>query len=194
MSQGYEKAITFLNEALMLSREQEDMPTTGATLRDLAELAHKQGDNTHAMALLQESLDSFRNVGHKLGIAYSLRDLANIARDSAKYAHAIGLYKESLALFQEEGIMVGIISGLVGLAKIAKAQAQMRRGARLLGAAEALCESSAEALPPALRAALDQEIAAVRSQLGETAWAVVWAQRRAMTINQAIAYAIDDDI
>jgi non-specific serine/threonine protein kinase len=104
------------------------------------------------------------------------------------------LYKEGLTLFQEQGIMDGIVSGLVRFAQIATEQAQTRRAAQLLGVAEALCESRPDVLTPDLQVALEQERAAVRAQLGETAWAVAWAKGQAMTMNQAIAYALDNSI
>jgi hypothetical protein len=43
---------------------------------------------------------------------------------------------------------------------------------------------------PEARAAFEQEKAAAHAQLGEAAFAAAWAAGRAMTLDQAISYAV----
>jgi len=62
-----------------------------------------------------------------------------------------------------------------------------------LGAAQALIENTDAVIGPADRIEVERDISAVRTQLGEEAFAPAWAEGRAMTLDQAIAYALEDD-
>jgi hypothetical protein len=77
---------------------------------------------------------------------------------------------------------------------VAVAQAQSERAARLFGAAEALREAIGTPLPPADRAEHDRSVAAVRTALGEEAFAAAWAEGRALTLEHAVAFALADDV
>ncbi|MBI3973469.1 MAG: adenylate/guanylate cyclase domain-containing protein [Chloroflexi bacterium] len=103
---------------------------------------------------------------------------------------ALSLHEQSLALQQEAGDRWGIIECLEGLARVAGAQGQLEWGARLLGAAEALREAIGAPLPPADRADYDRDVAVVRAGLGEATFATAWAEGRAMSLEQAVAYAL----
>lgn len=65
------------------------------------------------------------------------------------------------------------------------------RAAWLWGAAEALRQSIGAREAPASRATRERLIAQAREQLGEAAFAAKWAEGRAMTMEQAVAYALE---
>jgi hypothetical protein len=65
------------------------------------------------------------------------------------------------------------------------------RTARLLGAAEALRAAIGLPLPPAERPDYERTVAAARAQLDEAAFATAWAQGRAMSLDQLVAYALE---
>ena len=79
-----------------------------------------------------------------------------------------------------------------GFAELAAAQGQATRAARLWGAAEALREPADVERAPNLRADDDPHVAEVCSALGEEAFAAAWAEGRAMTLEQAVAYALEE--
>ena len=81
-----------------------------------------------------------------------------------------------------------------GLAAIAGAQGEPGRAARLLGAAEALLETAGIPLYAQVDPELYQRVAdAAREQLGEQAWAAAWDEGRAMSFEEAVAYAREGD-
>jgi hypothetical protein len=81
---------------------------------------------------------------------------------------------------------------LEGLAAVAVAQAQSQRAARLFGAAEGLREAIGAPVPPADRAEHDHSVAAVRSALGEAAFAAEWGEGQTMSLDEVVAYALND--
>ena len=69
----------------------------------------------------------------------------------------------------------------------------LARAARLWGAAEVLGELFAIGILPIYRRNYDNEdrLAAARSQLDEAAWEAAWSERRAMSSDKAIDYALE---
>jgi hypothetical protein len=82
---------------------------------------------------------------------------------------------------------------LEGFALIASAQEQPERAARLWGAAVELRGEIGSLLPLNEREEYDRNIAMVRTALGEEAFTAAWAEGRAMTMEQAIAYALSEE-
>ena len=78
------------------------------------------------------------------------------------------------------------------LARLALAEGQPQRAARLFGAWEVQQEIYKDPLDLADQEDTDREQAQVRAALGETAFAVAWAEGRAMSLEEAVAYALEE--
>ena len=132
----------------------------------------------------------FLTLGGKRGIAYMLRLTGHAVRLQGDMGRATGLYRESLALFRETGDKWTATECVEGLALIAAAQEKHERAARLFGVAEAARETFGITTPR--QEAGDQELfwAAIRKRPEGTAFAAAWTEGRAMTLEQAIEYAL----
>jgi hypothetical protein len=102
---------------------------------------------------------------------------------------ARSLHEESLKLSLELGDKLIAAESLEGLACSA-ARGEEERAARLFGAAETLREAVAYNQAPRERALREPFLGAARSRLEEATWEAAWAQGRAMTFEDAIAYAL----
>jgi len=69
---------------------------------------------------------------------------------------------------------------------------QGARAARLLGAATAVREALGAPLPAHEQADVERFVAAGRAALGEEQWALALAAGRALSLNEAIAEALDE--
>lgn len=85
-----------------------------------------------------------------------------------------------------------VVDGLEISALLALTVGQMDRAARLLGAADALRETIGQPLSPSERAGVDVDVATVRTALGDDAFTAAWAVGRAMSLEEVIAYALED--
>ncbi|HEV2122651.1 MAG TPA: tetratricopeptide repeat protein, partial [Chloroflexota bacterium] len=186
------QAVALYDESLALYRALGNNARIAAIINNLGSVALGQGDYARATALFEEGLALFRDVGDTRGISVCLINLGLVALYQGHYAHALVHYTEALRLSYELGDMVGIDS-LDGIAGVAGAHAHPHRAARLWGAAAALREALGAPLPPADRAKLEPMIAAARAQLDEAAWAAAWAEGRAMSLEQAIADALEEE-
>src|SRR5262249_34525659 len=104
---------------------------------------------------------------------------------------ARALFQESLTIHREAGGKPRIVTDLEGLAAVAVAQAQPERAARLFGAAEALREAMGAPLPPADRPEHARAVASARTALGDEAFAAAWVEGRALSMEAAITYALE---
>jgi non-specific serine/threonine protein kinase len=115
------------------------------------------------------------------------------AHGQGEYGAAQVLLQEGLAILQELGSKHEIAESLEGLAVIAIAQAHPERAARLFGAAEGVCEAIGAPQPPVSRSERNRSVAAARAALDAAAFAVAWAEGRALSLEQAISFALKGD-
>jgi hypothetical protein len=75
---------------------------------------------------------------------------------------------------------------------VARVDGTPDRAARLLGAAQALRDTIRRRFSAGQARELDAEVALLRAALGGPAFAAAWAEGRAMSLEQAVAYALDE--
>jgi hypothetical protein len=66
------------------------------------------------------------------------------------------------------------------------------RATRLFGAAEALCEANTWRLLSDSLIDRDRCVAVARARLGEAAFVAAWEEGRALSLDQAVAYALEE--
>jgi tetratricopeptide (TPR) repeat protein len=191
-SQGeYAEAMAMFEGSLAIHRELEARQGIAASLSNLGKVAWAQGDYAGARALLEECLVMYRELRDRQGIAILLTNLGNVAYDQGEYGAARALHEEFLAIYRGLGGRHGAAYSLEGLAAVLLAQAEAYKAVRLWGAADALRESIGAPLPPDERERCERQMALARSALGEDARSAAWSEGRAMSLDQAIAYALE---
>src|SRR5205823_11079617 len=139
-----------------------------------------------ADALLGESLDTFRELGHSNGIAVVLTNLAEVASRRGDLSRAAALYKECLDIYDRLENQQGIANSLEGLAALMALRGDPLLAGRLFGAAATLREAAGSPLPASEQPDHDQKIAAARSALDEASWEAAWMEGRRMPLAQVI--------
>jgi len=188
----YATARQFFEAGLAVRRELGDQAGIAYLLNNLGCVAGLQADLPAAKELIGASLVIRRGLGDKWGMAYSLDGLGWVACTEGDHTSAATHYRESLRLFRELGDSWRIAGGVANLAGPATGQGQWPRAAQLLGAAESLREGVSARLSPVDCQEYEQRAARVRTQLAATVFAAAWAQGRALTQEQAVAYALLD--
>ncbi|MDP8922072.1 MAG: tetratricopeptide repeat protein [Chloroflexota bacterium] len=186
----YERSRALLEESLACFRRLGNEWYTAWSLRYLGRAVQALGDVAWATALLEESLALWQQQDNKPGMVWALHDLAQAARARGNGERAAALASESLALAREMGQKREIAEGLEELAELAVARGQPERAARLFGAAAALRETIGAVVGPNDRLEYDRAVATVRAALGEAGLTVGWAEGRALSLEQAVAYAL----
>jgi tetratricopeptide (TPR) repeat protein len=189
---AYERAIARHEESLRLRRELRDRHGIAVSLHNLGVAASLHGDPERAAACLDEALALRRELGERAGIAESLQAAGIIARQRGDREAARACYRESLALCREIGLKLESAACLVGLAVLAVSDEDPVYAVRLLGAVEALRETSGIPLSPADRAEYERAITTARAALDHAAFTAAWSEGRAMTLTAATEHALEE--
>jgi predicted ATPase/class 3 adenylate cyclase len=185
-------ARTAFEESAALSREVGNGLVLSQALNGLGDVSRIMGDYPRAKELYEESLSLFRRLNLRSDIPASLHNLGHVALAQGKIEDAKKLFIEALRLHLTLKNRVGIAECLAGLAGVAGAEKQPERAARLFGAAEALREGLGARVWPAEQADHERNLSNARAQLSIGAWEKAWQEGRAMSVEQAIAYALGE--
>ncbi len=187
----YDQARVFLEECLPLRRQLGNPAHIAATLNNLGTAAHCQSDLDRAQQYFDESLALYRQLEDARSIAGVLNNLGGIALERSQPDQAQTLYRESLTLRADLGDQAGVAECLEGLAAVAVLRMQPHHSAQLYAAAAVLREHIGAPLPPANEAINTRFINAAQTQLGDAVWADTFATGRALSLEQAIACALE---
>jgi hypothetical protein len=118
----------------------------------------------------------------------------NFSRPELRQDHFVqakSLYRETIREWQNIGNRAAISHQLESFAFIAKAREEDWRAAKLLGAAETLRESASLPMLFTERVEYDHEVNDLRANMDEMTFAKAWAEGHAMTMEQAIEFALE---
>jgi hypothetical protein len=156
-------------------------------------MVYSQGDLGRAGKLTEEAVALFRELRARGGVAVGLYNLGWIALLQDDSGRAADLYRESLSLAWDTGMNQNVLLDFEGLACLAGAKGDAERAARLWGAAQILLETKGIPRDPDFLAEADARISAVRTGMGEEAWEEAWRKGRAMTLEEAVSYALEGE-
>jgi non-specific serine/threonine protein kinase len=187
-----ERVGTLWEESLRLKKALGDKRDIALTMGNLAELERWKGNDQQATSLLEEALEIQRELGDTYGMAMACNNLGYVMHNLGDYERAAFYFGQSLMLNRELGDKVHIAGCLAGLAWVAAAKGHPAAAARLLGTVEPMLEILGAVLDPSDRLPYDQNLRAVRAQLDDASWEAEQAAGRAMTLEQAVAYALEE--
>jgi DNA-binding SARP family transcriptional activator len=180
-------------ECVRLFREDSgDRWGLGISLINMGVVLEAQTDYDRAIPLFEESAAIFRELGDRWPLSIPLRHLGIVASRKGDHARAEELYRESLAALRELGEKWLISLCLEELAGAACAQGEYARAARLWGAEETICEAIGATVRALYRADYEQGVEAAHGALGKEAFKAAWEEGRAMRLEEAITYALDE--
>jgi tetratricopeptide (TPR) repeat protein len=190
MQGDYERARSYLEEGLAIVREMDDRWGIGLLLLNLGVNARDRGDYILARGLLQDSIAVMRGLGDRWGIALVLNMLGDLSQRDGDYALASVHYQESLGILSELGERRRIAFSLDALANLSATLGQVQKAIHLAAAADRLRELIGAATPgPGVQ--LRSALTAAETSLSEEARALLWSEGRAMTVDQAVALALE---
>ncbi len=159
-------------------------------LNSLGEVERCADCPERAADLFTQALLIFRTQDDRAGIAWSLHNFGHVALREGDGHRASELFAEALTARHQHGYAPGIASELAGMAGVCCLAGVWSQAARLLGAAEALLESSRSVLAPADMMAYEQAVATVRTNMEASKLDEAWAAGRARPPAQIIAEAL----
>ncbi|MCC6178241.1 MAG: tetratricopeptide repeat protein, partial [Chloroflexi bacterium] len=189
----YQRARALLEEGLLLPQQTSAAREYFLTLRFLADLHFDSAAYAEAASLYERCLvwaEANREV-HETG--YAQRGLGNVARAQGNYPQARQLLRASIASLASLGDRRCTPICLEGLACIEVGPNWAERATRLFGAAQALQEQTGQRPSPVEMADYQLTEADARTELGEARYRAIWSHGAAMSLDEAVAYALADE-
>jgi DNA-binding CsgD family transcriptional regulator len=186
---------TLTEEALIRDRAAGDKNATAWELCLMGELLWRRHHHpAQVVVLYQESITLFREIHDVHVPVYPLVALADVERFQGNYARADALYQEALLFAREQGTYwTGTIGAVAGMGGLAAVLGRSERGVRLLGAAHNFHAKGVYESSQIAKDNLAEDIAVVRAQLDDLNFDQLWLEGQTMTLEQAIAYALQDE-
>ncbi len=183
------RAAAFGDESVAIYRRLGHESGIAHALMKIGLVAAAKGEYDRAEELFNECLRMQRAVGNTGSILYSLVNLGAVAHKRGKYALAMERYHEALDLLEATPNKAALVKTFEDIAAASAALGDPAKGARLLGAADAIRRTIRSPLFPSEQAEYEATIAAMRAQLGEDAFDVQWRIGASITLERALEEA-----
>jgi predicted ATPase/class 3 adenylate cyclase len=181
-----------LDESLALYQQTGDRWGVALALNSLGFLALREGEDAAAITRFEEALALLREEGDTTLMAGSLHNLALVAQGQGDTRQAATLFKGSLVRFRDLGNTLGVAWCLEALAAFAGAEGRHERAVRLAAAVQVLVDATGFRPRPEDRAEHDHILDTARASLGDEPFSAALAAGRAMTLEQAVAEALEE--
>jgi len=184
---------SYAEEALQLYREAGAHGAFAMALFNMGFWATSQENYAEARSRFEACLPLLSESGDRNHVNAAYSELAHLERQQGHFAQAKPLYRETLLEWQRLGHRAAIAHELECLAMIAKAQEEDERAAKLFGAAEVLRENIHLPMTDFERVEYEREVNDLRANMDEATLTKAWSEGRALTMEQAIAFALENE-
>jgi predicted ATPase len=186
-----ERAQQLAEESLALFRQAGDEHQTVSATRTLAFTYHSHGDLERARTLHESNLSQAQALGFRETEAQTLGSLAMIAFEQGRIEDALAIGKQNLLACRELGSLHDLAQSLCRSAStFAVLPGKAATATRLLSCFDAMQERIG--VSEAWTARMNEKtLSTIRARLDESAFAEAWEQGRALTIDDAVALALE---
>jgi tetratricopeptide (TPR) repeat protein len=188
-----EAARQLLEKSIALLRSVGERWMLSLALSSAGELAVAQEDYEAAGDYFEEAAATAREIDSAVA-SLAGSGAGAVALLRGDYARAAAVFAVALAEVRDVGHRRGMAFGLMGLAGAAAGQGRAVRAARLLGAAGALQAAIGFAMDAIEHAVHDRAATSARGDLGEKVFLAAYAEGEAMTLERAVAYALEETV
>src|SRR6266702_2191203 len=185
------ESLRMMQEALALYRELGDDMGVARTLSAVATAHHQWGEPDKAIQPAEEAIALHRKLDDRFSLGWALHTRVIVAMAQDDIELAWNLTREAREIFGSAGDLSGVVMLLDDAASIAKLNGDSIRALRLAGAAAGLREQSGATLGSFLNV---NEGRAWQETIEIPEEQRAWAQGEAMSVDQAVDYALGRDV
>ena len=181
-----------LDESSLLLQQLNIKGRRNHLLSAYGQIALMRGEYEQARAYFQEDAAKSNESGGRIEYLWALVRLGLAELRAGNIAEARQILTETARNFQQDGSRIGVVISLEWMASLYIAVNKTEIAARLIGWADTTREVISDSRPLLEQADVDRDIAAVVSRIGSAAYQVAYEKGRAMTIDEAVTYALEE--
>lgn len=189
--ENFAAAQSTLEKSMTLFREGGDKWGYALVVMCLASATHRNDDQAKALALNEQALTVFRELGETYFQSVCLWASGHLRAKLGDWKGGLGELRESLILSRRLDSKLEVAAGLLRLAEVEQHLEDPARALRLYWAARSVYDSIGVRYTGD-NPNLEKRLASCRAALGEAAFTEAVERGRAMTREQAIAYALEN--
>jgi len=183
----------WLDEVLSLSRQLGDQMREDEALITYGALAYWQGDFQQARAYYEEGIALAEKIGYYYQNLWAHIYMAYAILRQGDIQKARELFENGIRSMQKADLLIGLVFAMEGLASLYVHETQFERAAQLFAWTNAMREKLGDPRPPVEQASVEHDLAVIRSKIDESEFANFSAEGRTMTVEQAIALALEEN-
>jgi predicted ATPase/DNA-binding CsgD family transcriptional regulator len=188
-----EEGSLLIEESLAMFRAQEDTLGIIWALNSLGEFARINGDYERAEKAYEECLPLCLEIGDKQREAFAIGNLSVVAVRQGDYELAEARIRKALTFLIDHRSKYPLAIGLAFLAGPIGAHGDPKRAGQLLGASAALLDAMGLGPERSDKAEIEHITEIVRKQLDEESFNSAWTKGQAMSLEQAVAFALEEE-
>ncbi len=183
-------ASALLERSLAIRRRLGDPARLLSTLSNLAIVAWQLKEYGRAEALYHETERISRETQNTRALSRALHGRGTVQLSLGNYAGALASFQEAVRIRQELNDQPGLANSLGGAAEAIQHLGDLVTAVRLIAAAYQLQHAIGKVSAPAAQAEAEENLALLRAQLGEAAFARVWAEGESLSAAAAVEIVI----
>ena len=187
----FKRAKPLLEESVRHFRELGDEHYIGIVTGNLAWAYDELGDGERARALTEDNLRRARALRDTRSLAFSLESLAIYARKEGRIVEGLSMLRESLRIRRDLIDPLHVAADLSNIAEALAVEGKSGTAARLLSSSVHAFEEIGVRVPRWVARRNEETLATIHAQLDDAAFTEAWQQGRTLTIDGAIALALD---
>ncbi len=192
MQGDYARAAELLEQVLVYRRQTNDGLRLTVTLNNLALATRRSGDLERAKQLYAEAVAITKSASNLKSLGHALYGLAEVHAELKEYTDAVRLLRESISARHQLGDVKGLAYSLGALAMALHPFGTGVLAAQLEGASDKICQELGLVMDPATRAEKENFLVQLRVKLGDSVFEEAWSSGQAMSLEQAMALAMQD--
>jgi non-specific serine/threonine protein kinase len=186
----FEYAQKLLDESIELNQHLNNKSLMGNILFANGNMALMRGDYKQARANFQQHVIIHNEIGQEVDWAHSRLGCVALRERNLTEAHQI--FDETVRNFHKNGNKIGLASTLEGIASLDVLIGKPECATHLIGWADATREQIGVMRWQVEQDDMDRDIAAIIAKIGNTAFEETYDKGRAMTLDEAVAYALEE--
>jgi tetratricopeptide (TPR) repeat protein len=144
-----------------------------------------------ARAFLQENIDNLEKMGNQVGVLWGLARLAQVALREGNVAEAQQILLDVIEKFYVDQNKNGLVFSLDRMASLYVVINKPEVAAHLISWSDTARKEIGDPRPRIEQADLDRDVATIQAKIGSSAFEVAYASGRKMTLEVAVALALD---
>jgi len=189
----FSSSTQWLDEAMAIHRQLGNLAQETWALSNYGRLSFWQGDYQKACTYYEEVLTLAEKIGEYLLSIWTRANLSYALLRQGDLQKANEMFGLCIQQFQKANILIGVVYVIEGLASLNIQLGQVGNAVQLYAWTDGMREKMGDHRPPVEQNSVERDLAVIHSQLNDEEFASLSVEGHAMTVEQAIALALEEN-